>query len=207
MLVWVAALRCEAKPIIDYYRLTKSTEQNPFDIYLKENMLCIISGIGKIKAAAATAWIARLNSHNNPIAWINIGTAGSAERPIGTPIWINKISDIESNQQYIPVPIPSSKIESAHCQTLSQASTDYHPKRIYDMEASAFFETARLYSCVELIHCLKIISDNSSQQTGRDKARISALINLNIVQLTSFAQSLIDLRNQNTRLEINKPER
>ena len=206
MLVWVAALRCEAKPIIDYYRLTKSTEQNPFDIYLKENMLCIISGIGKIKTAAATAWIAGLNSHNNPIAWINIGTAGSAEHPVGTPIWINKISDIESSQHYFPVPMLSSKIDTAHCQTLGQASTDYHPTRIYDMEASAFFETARQYSSVELIHCLKIISDNASQQTGRDKARISELINLNIVQLTGFAQSLTDLRNQCTRLEINEPE-
>ena len=206
MLVWVAALRCEAKPIIDFYRLTKSADQSPFDIYLKHNMLCIISGIGKIKAAAATAWIARLNSHNNPIAWINIGTAGSANHPIGTPVWVNKISDIESNQHYIPVPMLNSIIDSAHCQTLNQASTDYHPTRIYDMEASTFFETARQYSSIELIHCLKIISDNASQQTGRDKARISELINLNITQLTGFAQSLIELRNQSTGLEINELE-
>jgi hypothetical protein len=61
------------------------------------------------------------------------------------------------------------------------------------MEASAFFETASRFSSAELVQCIKIISDNPSQQIGRDKARISELINAHIVQLASFAKSLEDL--------------
>ena len=202
MLVWVAALHCEAKPIIDHYRLKKSPAHHVFDVYLKDNMLCIISGIGKTAVAAATAWIGGLNDSNGSITWINIGTAGSAVHTLGTPLAIHKISDSESNRCFYPVPLFSSGLESAHCRTLNQPSTDYHQQMIYDMEASAFFETASRFSSAELVHCLKIISDNPSQQTGRNKARISELIHTHIDQLASFARSLIELNDQVARLEI-----
>jgi adenosylhomocysteine nucleosidase len=205
MLVWIAALHCEAKPIIDYYRLKKSPEHHAFDVYQRENMQCIISGIGKTSAAAATAWIAALNRKQASIAWINIGTAGSASHEIGTLLWISKISDIESKRHYYPVPLLNSGLETAHCQTLNQPSIDYHLHQIYDMEASALFEAATRFSSAELVHCLKIVSDNPCQQTGRDKARISELIHQHIAQLTDFAESLSGLNNQLADLEIKRP--
>ena len=202
MLVWVVALHCEAKPIIDYYRLKKSPSHHAFDVYQRENIHCIISGIGQNSAAAATAWIAGLNRNEASIAWINIGTAGSASHDIGTPLWISKISDGESKRHYYPIPLINSEMETVHCKTLSRPSTDYQPEQIYDMEASAFFDTATRFSSAEMVHCLKIISDNSFQQTGRDKARISELIHLHIAKIASFAKSLIELNNQIAMLEI-----
>lgn len=202
MLVWVAALHCEAKPIIDYYRLKKSSSHHTFDVYHRENILCIISGIGKISVAAASAWIAGLNRFEPSIAWINVGTAGSANHQTGTLLWISKISEDESKRHYYPVPLLNSGLEFAHCQTLNHPSTDYHAHQIYDMEASAYFDTATRFSSAELVHCVKVISDNPAQQTGRDKAQISELIHGNIAQITSFAESLIGLNNQIARLQI-----
>ena len=202
MLVWVAALHCEAKPVIDYYRLKKSTSHHAFDVYLKGNMLCIISGIGKTAAASAIAWIAGIYHDKGSIAWINIGTAGSATHPVGTALSINKISDNELNQHFYPVPLIDSDLEAAHCLTLNQASTDYHPRQIYDMEASAFFESATRFSSAELVHCIKIISDNPSRQTAHDKARISDMINHHIARLASFAQALLELNQQLSQREI-----
>jgi nucleoside phosphorylase len=192
MLIWVAALHCEAKPIIDHYRLKKSSVHDAFDVYQEGNMLCIISGIGKTAMAAATAWIAGLNRDRGPIAWINIGTAGSGKHPLGTVLLIDKISDNESNRHYHPLRLFDFGLQPAHCQTLGQPSTEYHPQQIYDMEASAFFDTATRFSSAELVHCLKIISDTPSQQIGRDKARISELINQHIAQLVGFAKTLKD---------------
>ena len=203
MLVWVTALHCEAKPIIDHYRLKKSPSHHNFDVYLKENMLCIISGIGKTAAAAATAWIAGLNNDETSIAWINIGTAGSATHTIGTALSIDKISDDESNRYFHPVTLFDSGLESAHCRTLSKPGTDYLAQLIYDMEASAFFETASRFSSAGLVHCLKIISDNPSQQIGRDKARISEMIKTKIAQLAGFAESLNEMNEQVVQLPIN----
>ena len=202
MLVWVAALHCEAKPIIDYYRLKKSPTHHAFDVYLKDNMQCIVTGIGKISAAAATAWIAGLNRKEISIAWINIGTAGSAQHEIGTPLWISKISDVDSKRHYYPVALFNGELETAHCETLNQPRFDYPPDRIYDMEASAVFDAATRFSSAELVHCLKIVSDNPSQQTGRNKARISELIHQHIALLADFAESVLELNNQVAALEI-----
>jgi len=190
MLIWVAALHCEAKPIIDHYRLKKSPLHHNFDVYLNENTLCIISGIGKAAAAAATAWITSLNNDETSIAWINIGTAGSATHTIGTALSIYKISDDESNRNFDLVTLFDSGLESAHCRTLSKPSTNYHAQLIYDMEASAFYETASRFSSAGLVHCIKIISDNPSQQIGRDKARISEIIKTHIAQLSRVAELL-----------------
>ena len=55
MLIWVSALHCEAKPVIDFYRLKKSHEDNAFDLYRGDGMACIISGTGKIASSAACA--------------------------------------------------------------------------------------------------------------------------------------------------------
>lgn len=206
MLVWVVALHCEAKPIIDHYGLKKSTSHHAFDVYLKENMHCIISGIGKTAAAAATAWIAGLNRHQGSIAWINLGTAGSSAHNLGAALSINKISDDVSDRNYYPVPVIDSGLEPAHCHTLGQPSTDYHPHQIFDMEASAFFDVATRFSSAELVQCLKIISDTPSQQTGYDKARTSELIHQHIVVLADFAQSLEDLSNQVGGLEIGESD-
>ena len=57
MLIWVCALHCEAKPVIDYYRLSKSHDDNAFDLYQSDRMICVISGSGKLASAAATASI------------------------------------------------------------------------------------------------------------------------------------------------------
>jgi hypothetical protein len=206
VLVWIVALHCEAKPVIDHYGLKKSASHHAFDVYLKDDMHCIISGIGKTAAAAATAWIAGLNPHKLPIAWINLGTAGSSSHSMGTAVSIFKISDSESNRNFYPVPIFDSGLEPAHCHTLGKPSVDYHPDQIFDMEASAFFEVATRFSSAELVQCLKIISDTPAQQTGRDKARISELINQHIVELAGFAHSLGNLANQVGWLQIGESD-
>jgi len=196
MLIWVTALHCEAKPIIDHYRLTKSQSHHAFDIYRKDQIECIVSGIGRLACAAATAWIAALNHEARSITWINVGTAGSASHDIGTALLINRISD-ESSQHFYPAPLLNSGFETAHCLTRNEPSTDYHPEQLYDMEASAFYHTATRFSRAELVQCVKIVSDNPTHQTGRNKARISDLIHQHIDQLARLA---LDLQAMNERV-------
>ena len=47
-------------------------------------------------------------------------------------------------------------------QTVSRPQLVYDREHLCDMEASAFYETAVRFSTGELIHCLKVISDNES---------------------------------------------
>lgn len=202
MLIWVAALHCEAKPVIDYFQLKKSHAQHAFDLYQQGDMCCIVSGIGKIAAAAASAWVAALNQQSRSIAWINLGSAGSASHPLGSVWWINKITDVELNRRYYPVPVISSGITAEHCLTYNQPHTDYHPRYLCDMEASAFFHTATRFSSAELVHCLKIVSDNADNPFDKDKNRLSRLIQQNIAAIARFAQSLTRLNQLAAQLEI-----
>jgi adenosylhomocysteine nucleosidase len=190
MLVWVTAMHCEAKPIIDYYRLKKSQSHHAFDVYQGEGVECIVTGIGKSACAAATAWIAALNHLARSTVWINIGIAGSATHEIGTALLIDKISETAHDRHHYPPVQIKSTMQLAHCQTLDLPSTDYHPDRVYDMEASSFFDTATRFSPAELVQCVKIVSDNPSHQTGRNKARIGELIQQHINQLAQLALDL-----------------
>ncbi|MCP4490812.1 MAG: hypothetical protein GY820_26385 [Gammaproteobacteria bacterium] len=193
MLIWVAALSCEVKPIIDYYRLQKSTQHCRFDLYHKDNICCVVSGIGQNAVAAATAWVAALNISQPVIAWINIGIAGTAQDEVGSIFWVDKILS-HNAATYCPVPLLKSNIASRSCFTLGEPSTDYKPGLLYDMEASAFFTTATQVSTTELVHCLKIISDNKNHPPQRDKAKISQLIQQNIDRIDTFANNLLQLK-------------
>ena len=193
MLIWVVALHCEAKPIIDHYRLKKSAEHRAFNLYYNDKMLCVISGIGKTCAAAATAWAAGLRRTSASICWINLGVAGGADHSIGDIFRLSKITEKQNDRIYYPLSAFHSDLKTASCISLDQASIDYHPADLYDMEASAFFSTAIRFSSAELVHSLKIIGDNREQPPERDKSIVSALVSEQIRPITGFAESLITL--------------
>jgi hypothetical protein len=191
MLIWVVALHCEAKPVIDHYRLKKSARHRAFDVFQNDEMICVISGVGKTCAAAATAWVAGLQHASAAICWINLGIAGGANHNIGDIFWLRKITETQNDRSYYPLSELSSDMNTASCISLDQASVDYHPADLYDMEASAFFSTAMRFSSAELVHSLKVIGDNREQPPERNKSVISELIFKQISSITGFAENLI----------------
>ena len=79
MLVWVVAMHCEAKPVIDYYRLKKSRIDHAFDLYRGDQMLCVISGIGKTAVAAASAWVQSTFAHADSVEALGVVIATHAD--------------------------------------------------------------------------------------------------------------------------------
>ncbi len=201
MLIWVCALHCEAKPVIDYYRLQKSHDDNAFDLYRGDANLCIVSGIGKIASAAACAWIAgRLADEPMP-AWINLGIAGTADREIGEVFRLDKVIDADNGQTFYPVAVTASAITGASCLTLSQPDYDYRDDLLFDMEASGFMQTTLRFSSAELTQSLKVISDNRHHHCGRDRQRVSELIAADFETIASQAEALATLQRELARFE------
>ena len=201
MLIWICALHCEAKPLIDYYRLKKSHDENAFDVYNGDGMVCVVSGIGKVNSAAASAWIAALHTNEAALGWINLGVAGAAEHDIGELFLLDKIIDGDSEQPYYPVPVAASVLPGGTCLTLNRPAQDYREDVLFDMEASGFMQGALRFSSAELIRALKVISDNRQQQTGRDRQRVSQLIEKNIEAIAGQAEDLIQLIEQTAALQ------
>ena len=196
MLIWIAALHCEAKPVIDHYRLQKAPGRQPFDFYRRDDMTCVISGSGKLASASACAWIAARLERYPVLAWLNIGTAGAAVHDLGKAFLVDKIVDDDSGQCYYPAPLGSRTCDGATCRTLAGPGYDYREDCLFDMEASGFMQAALYFSSSELVQSIKVVSDNRRENFASDRQAVSDLIHANLeavveqaaIQLTAAQQ-------------------
>ena len=192
MLIWVCALHCEAKPVVDRYRMKKAPGDPPFDTWTSDGMVCVVSGVGKLAAAAASAWSAARLAEQPALAWLNLGTAG-ADAELGSAFDVDKIVDADSGECYYPVPVLRSPLPGAVCHTLAAPSEDYRNGLLYDMEASGYFASAARFSSAELIQSIKVVSDNPARQTGRDRQAISDLVHGQMDAVAARADALREL--------------
>jgi nucleoside phosphorylase len=196
MLIWVSALHCEAKPVIDFYRLKKSHDDNAFDLYRGDNMACIISGTGKVASSAACAWIAARYQGQASIAWINLGIAGAAQHDLGRLFSLHQIIDADDGHRYYPAPAIKGELEGNVCMTLSKPSEDYREDCLFDMEASGFMYASLRFSSAELIKSFKIVSDNRRESTGKNRQGVSNLVHQHIDLIDQQARALTALNDE-----------
>ncbi|MBL1140685.1 MAG: hypothetical protein HND53_01495 [Proteobacteria bacterium] len=161
------ALHCEAQPLIQHFKLTELKQFDLFRIYQSKDkeISLTITSVGKINAASAVSYHhACINTCNSDI-WLNIGIAGHANIAVGDIRLVNKITDEHDNTSWYPQVIFKSPCESTSLITLDKPSTEYQDA-LFDMEASAFYQMAIRLGTTELIHCLKVVSDNAEQTTS-----------------------------------------
>ena len=201
-LLCVCALQAEAQPLIAHYRLkaggiagaSSRSRDSAFRLYSNERMAVVVSGIGKINAAAATAH-ALAQMPTNSIA-LNVGIAGS-DNPLGE-IFVAHCICADERNVYPPM-IFNAEIPGIKVHSVDQPCMDYRHTVAFDMEASAFVAIAKRYVAAELIQSLKIISDNpdhpltdaSGVLTNRlDVNTIAALVENKMPQVTAFIDQL-----------------
>jgi len=189
MLIWICALHCEAKPVIDHYRLKKDQTRHGFDLYLGDDVACVVSGIGQTNMAAACGWSAALLAQH-PRCWINLGVAGHRSYGVGEGVLVNKISREGDTRPIYPVPLQRSRFTQAPIVTQQGERHDYHADALYDMEAWAFASALSHFDSHECIQCFKVVSDNARSAPTRDKATISRLIAKHIGDFADYARQL-----------------
>lgn len=187
-----AALPCEAKPLVEHFNLKKVTTIQPFAVYLNKELCLTVTGLGKSAMAAGVAYTQALFATVEHPALVNIGIAGHKHHAIGMVFIINKITDFDSRKSYYPPLAFTPPCRTACIQTVSRPQLVYDSHQLCDMEASAFYETAVRFSTGELIHCLKVISDNESSPAENIQAKqVSQLI---AAHLGTLENLLTDLR-------------
>jgi len=158
------ALDCEARPLIKFYNLKKENLIHSFTIYRNNEIVLTVSGVGKNIMAAAVAYtLASFPDCQHPVL-INIGIAGHKTQETGKLYLAMKIVDEESGKKFYPSMVLSKIPETSIVQTVSRPCDIYTEDCLFDMEASAFYETGIRFSSCELIQCIKIVSDN--QESG-----------------------------------------
>lgn len=191
----VVALAVEARPLIDYYHLQKINTKTCLSIYANQDasIYLIVSGVGKINAALATAYLHAFANTNEQACLLNLGIAGSDQHALGEVLIAESIVDKASSKAAYPYLGLFSKRSSYPLITVEQAQTAYPVGAMIDMEASGFFQAATKLVTHEQVQVLKIISDNPQYPaTLINKKQVTQLISEKINEINTVVQSLLD---------------
>ncbi len=161
----VTALPAEAHALIQRLRLRRQSDDTAFAVFCGQDCRLIVSGVGRINAAAATTWLQARYGQQQDIAWLNVGIAGHALLPIGSGHLIHRISDPAGQCWYPPRVFPW-RGDSQGLRCVDNASSDYPRADLVDMESAAFFATANRFATAELVQCYKVVSDNRLHPPG-----------------------------------------
>jgi nucleoside phosphorylase len=201
------ALPCEAQPIIQNFKLTEFKQFDLFRIYQSNDkeINLTITGIGKINAASAVSYHHACFNTNVSDIWLNIGVVGHANIVIGEARLANKITDEQTKLSWYPQIIFKVPCDSVALITLDNPSTDYQ-EALFDMEASGFYQMAIRLGTAELIHSIKIISDNTEQPTSKVNAdHVKKIIAAHIKTIRDLMNSL-QLLSTETNAVTSEPE-
>jgi len=195
-LFFFCALHCEAKPVIAHYRLKKSNDNHPFAIYRHDEVILTITGVNKNNMAAAVAYTLALFPASNPVL-LNLGIAGHKTKALGRLFLADKITDsTQPDSVFYPQwvgGLPIADFLPLH--TLAQPSSQYPDTALCDMEASAFYQIAVKFSSVELIHCIKVVSDNAEHSSFEINAQnVTGWVADAIEYISAIADHLCALR-------------
>ena len=162
------ALKCEAEPIIDNFKLIRLNDFKLFKIYqsIDQETSLVITNVGKNNAKNAVAYHHDCIKTTKSDIWFNIGIAGHENIAIGEIRLINKIVDSDNKSCWYPQIIFDPPCDSIDLISLERPSNEYQTC-LYDMEASGFYSAASQYGISELIHSVKVISDNTSSSISK----------------------------------------
>ncbi|MDF1738123.1 MAG: hypothetical protein P1U86_03100 [Verrucomicrobiales bacterium] len=161
------ALRPEAKAIIEKFSM--NLDQGASTLFPVYRSKCgshdlVISGPGKVNAAAATGYLAGLAGDDGATrGWLNFGIAGSGGNDFGEVFLASKISDSATGRSHFPPCLWDRKLTPKR----KAVSTVEQPCEIYpeddvlvEMEASGFYATAIKCQTMELCQSIKVVSDD-----------------------------------------------
>lgn len=163
----IIAMQSEAKAFVEHFGLTQDVAIKNFRVYRNDQLMLLVSGIGKVKSAFSTSWaMANIEDMEQGLA-VNVGIAGaqkSSGAEVGEIFLVNKIVDRSSRREFFPDMLLKTEFEEAQITTFDRpvrrSSVPRNFTGLVDMEASGFFEAARAFLAPHRIACLKIVSDH-----------------------------------------------
>lgn len=189
----VVALSSEARPLIERYRMVRDRSVRAFGVYRSDPVRLIVTGMGKVNAAAGTAYLASLDASANR-CWLNVGIAAHARLPVGTGLIASKITDRTAARTWYPPRVVDTAARGVHLTTFDHPVETCPPDTACDMEGSAYYSVAARFDPGELVQCYKIISDNGtgcSPELTRDA--VETLVRGHVDPVASLVDSLRQL--------------
>lgn len=155
----VTAFPGEARPLIEPLGLTDRAARGGYTLYHNDHRRLLISGAGKVQAAAAVGWLRGADPARHQ-AWLNIGIAGHGNGHIGAGLLAHRITDMATGKNWYPPQVHGLSLPTDNLLSVDRPETGYPVNCLYDMEAAGFYPVACRTTTTELVQCYKVISDN-----------------------------------------------
>ena len=194
MIHLVTALPAEAEPLavaLDLRR--RPSTRMGFDLWEGDEARLVISGLGRVASAAATAYLGALGQGVDSV-WMNVGVAAHRQLEIGEAIVAHKLVEAATGRSWFPRLIPEPTLPTATVCTVDRPIESPQDDRVYEMEATGFFATATRWAGAEIVACVKVISDHGVA-TGRslDRRQVSELIEANAAKILAYGRTMVAL--------------
>lgn len=187
----VVALPAEAKPIASGMELERVQPDRGFPLYRRGLISLVVSGPGKANAAAASAFLFAMGGCPRDAIWVNIGTAGHAERQVGETLLAHTITDAGSGRSWCPTITADCPLPADALVTLDRPDLSYRRPGMVDMEASGFYPTVCRFTAVDLVQVIKIVSDNRDNSArGLGAKQIRGLMENSLDELETLIAHL-----------------
>ena len=192
MIVISCALYSEAKPIIEHFKL-KQIENRSYKIFKNEKFILIVTGIGKVEAAGAVGYI--FGKFDNILSFLNVGIAGHSHLEVGSFVLAHKISD--NKRSIYPLILFDFEGISKQLITQDEIEKKYESDSLYDLEAYSALKTASKFLPFELVHSVKIISDNKDVDSSTvSEKEVSSLISKNLLEIEKILKKLQEISDE-----------
>ncbi len=190
MIYICTAMYCEANSFIKQLNLKKDYNSHKFQIFKNEQIILLITGVGKVKAAVATAYLFSKYEPKDSDLFVNIGVCATKNKntAIGTAFFCNKIIENDTKKTFYPDMLLKHPFEENSVETCSLAVSEKDigiEGNLIDMEASGIYESASIFFRSHQIFFIKIVSDYlKAENLSKDK--ISKLIEDKSVQIINW---------------------
>ncbi len=164
--LFVAALPAEGQALIRRFGLKRDAHAAGFDTYRGDSVSLVVSGVGKLRSAAATAAFLARQPEGAAVHAVNVGIAGATPSSgvvVGEVRLINKLLDAASQLEQFPDLLVDTGLREACLTTVDRpltAAPPSVPAGLVDMEGTGFFEAAAVFLPPHRVGCLKVVSDD-----------------------------------------------
>lgn len=181
MLNIISALDCEARPLVAHLRLRRRADCHAFALFERDDLRLLVSGTGKLAAAAATAYAAQLpvNPDNNiqhATTFLNVGLAGHTTAPIGSGLVAHAVVDAGSGRRWYPAQLVKLPCPTTSITTFDTPNYDYSQPGGYDMELSGVLTSALHWTTLERVQAFKVVADNGATPNQGISAKTASML-------------------------------
>lgn len=156
----------EAVSFIKQLNLKKDLTHTKFDVFTSEEAMLVVTGIGKVRAAMAVAYLLGKNEPGKFDLLANIGICGAGNPGIavGKVFYCNKIIDNDTKMTFYPDMLFKHPFDEASIETfsklVSRPDEEILEGYLVDMEASGVFQAASVFLRPHQLVFIKVVSDH-----------------------------------------------